>query len=38
MRSEPNEVTLENTYRSSIADMALPAGTLIILFLAFFLR
>jgi hypothetical protein len=35
MRSEPREVTIQSTYRQSIADMILPAGTLLILLLAF---
>ena len=35
MRSEPREVTIQDTYRGSIADMILPAATLLILLLAF---
>lgn len=35
MRSKPKEVTIKDTYRGSIADVILPAGTLVILFLAF---
>ena len=35
MRSEQKDVDIQDTYRGSIADMILPVGTLLILFLAF---